>query len=345
MRRTVKKLAGKFRRAGSRSRTPRPVKELSVSIIGAGRLGTALGLALKTAGYNIEVVAARRAAAADRAAKAFGPKTLALSALQLSKLNPDQHDRLNRCSLVFIATPDDIIAPVALQLSEIFAPNISSSGDDKRRASLQRVVLHTSGALAADALEPMRRAGFAVGSLHPLVSISESRSGAKLLARAFFSVEGDPAAIRVGKSIVKDLAGESFTLESSCKALYHAAALTAAPNMTALFEIAVDMLGVCGLRPGRARRILLPLVASTVANLATQDPARALTGTFQRGDVATVQKHLAALRSANLPQALTAYVVLGQRSIAMAKRRGANPAGLDKIARLLSHAAKSPGRR
>ena len=345
MRRTVKRSPGKFRRAGSQSRTSRPARERSVSIIGAGRLGTALGLALKAAGYKIEVVAAKRAAAADRAAKAFGPKTLALSALRLSKLNPDQHDRVNRCSLVFITTPDDIIAPVALQLSEIFAPNISLSGNDKRRASLKRVVLHTSGALAADVLEPMRRAGFAIGSLHPLISISDSRSGAKLLARAFFSVEGDRAAIRVGKSIVRDLGGESFTLESKCKALYHAAALTVAPNLTALFEIAVDMLGVCGLGPGRARRILLPLVASTVANLATQDPARALTGTFQRGDAATVEKHLAALRSANLPQALTAYLVLGQRSLSMAKRRGANPAGLDRIARLLSRAAKSPGRR
>jgi len=316
-----------------------------VSIIGAGRLGTALGLALKAAGYKIDVVAAKRAATAERAAKAFGPKTLALSALQLRKLSPDHFDRLNSSSLVFIATPDDTIAPVALQLSDIFPPGPTRSGEAKRIDNAQRVVFHTSGALAARVLEPMRQAGFAVGSLHPLVSISESRSGAKLLTRAFFSVEGDPRAIRVGKSIVKDLGGESFTLKSSCKALYHAAALMAAPNMTALFEIAMDMLGVCGLSPGRARRILLPLVASTVTNLATQDPARALTGTFQRGDVATVQKHLDALRSADLPQALAAYLVLGERSISMAKRRGANPAGLDEIARLLSLTVKSPGRR
>jgi predicted short-subunit dehydrogenase-like oxidoreductase (DUF2520 family) len=302
-----------------------------------------MGLALKGAGYTIEVAAAKHAGTAQRAARAFGPKTLALSALQLTKLSSDQHDRLNRCSLVFIATPDDTIAPVAAGLSRILVPKISSSGE--RRYSPQRVVLHTSGALAADVLGPMRLAGFAVGSLHPLVSISESQSGAKLLGRAFFSVEGDPAAIRVGRSIVKDLGGEGFTLESGCKALYHAAALTAAPNMTALFEIAVDMLGVCGLGPVRARRILLPLVQSTITNLATQDPAHALTGTFQRGDVATVRKHLAALRSADLPQALDAYLVLGQRSILMAKRRGANLAGLDEIARLLSRAAKSPGRR
>ncbi|MDX6528952.1 MAG: hypothetical protein QOH41_1242 [Blastocatellia bacterium] len=304
--------------------------------MGAGRLGTSLGLALKTIGYKIEVVTARRPAAARRAAKAFGPGTLALSATQFKALSQAQHDRLSRCSLILIATPDDVIAPVARQLSEIFMPE---------RVRSQRVVLHTSGALASDVLAPMRSAGYAVGSLHPLVSISESRLGGKLLRHAFFSVEGDPAAVRVGKSIVKDLGGESFTIDSRQKALYHAAALTASPNMTALFDIAVEMLVACGLSASRARRILLPLVKSTVANLATQDPARALTGTFKRGDKLTVQKHLAALQAANLPQALTAYVVLGQRSISMARKLSANPAGLDEIARILAGAAPKHRRR
>jgi predicted short-subunit dehydrogenase-like oxidoreductase (DUF2520 family) len=316
-----------------------------VSIIGAGRLGTALGLALKAAGYKIEMVAARRPVTARRAAKTFGPKTLAVSAIQLSRLSPSQQARLNHCSLVLIATPDDVIAQVAQQMSEIFISKPVRRVEKSPAATDRRVVLHTSGALAADVLAPLRRAGFAAGSLHPLVSISESGSGAELLTHAFFSVEGDPAAVSVAKSIVSDLGGESFKIDSRHKALYHAAAVTASPNMTALFDIALEMLGACGLRPGHARRILLPLIQSTVANLATQDPARALTGTFKRGDVSTVQKHLAALKTANLPQALAAYLVLGQRSISMAKKNSANPRGLDKVARLLSRAAKATARR
>jgi predicted short-subunit dehydrogenase-like oxidoreductase (DUF2520 family) len=330
------------RRTGSRSRSPGPAKGLSVSIIGAGRLGTALGLALRAAGYKIQVVAAKRPAAARRAAKEFGPSTLALSAAQLSRLNSDQLERINRCSLILIATPDDVIATVAKQLADILTRGTVRSRNDK---SAHRVALHTSGALAAEVLEPMRCAGFAVGSLHPLVSISESLSGSKLLTRAFFSVEGDPAAVSAGKSIVKDVGGESFTIASRCKALYHAAALTASPNMTALFDIAVEMLGVCGLPPRRARRILLPLVESTVANLATQDPAKALTGTFRRGDKSTVLKHLAALKAANLTQALNAYVALGQRSIAIARKLRANPRKLDEIAQILSRATKESRRR
>ena len=323
--------------AGLRSRRPGAAKGLSVSIVGAGRLGTAMGLALKAKGYEIDVVVTRRLAVARQAARRIGPATMALSALQLARLSATQQDRLNRCSLVIIATPDDIIATVAAQLAVIFK--------SKSPRSPRRIALHTSGALSSDVLAPLRSAGFAAGSLHPLVSISDSRSGSESLARAFFSVEGDPAAVRVARSLVRDLGGRSFKIDSRRKALYHAAAVTAAPNMTALFDIALEMLGRCGLSPQRARQVLLPLAESTLANLATQDPARALTGTFKRGDVSTVEKHLAALKSANLPQALAAYVLLGQRSLLLARRHNANHAGLDEIARILSRAANSSGHR
>lgn len=302
-------------------------------IVGAGRLGTAMGLALKARGYDIDVVVTRRPVAARLAATAFGPGTMALSALQLTRFGPRLQDRLTHCSIVLIATPDDIIPGIAQQLAVLFKA--------KSARLPRRIALHTSGALSSAVLGPLRSAGFAVGSLHPLVSISDPRSGSKALARAFFSVEGDPAAIRGASSLVRDLGGRSFKIDSRRKALYHAAAVTAAPNMTALFDIALEMLGRCGLSPQRARQVLLPLAESTLANLATQDPARALTGTFKRGDVSTVEKHLAALKSANLPQALAAYVLLGKRSLSLAKRHSVNPAGLDQIARLLSKADRS----
>lgn len=301
-------------------------------IVGAGRLGTAMGLALKAKGYEIGVVVTRRLAAARQAARVFGPETMALSAPQLARFGAPLKDRLDRCRLVLIATPDDVITKIAEQLAALFK--------SKAARPPRRIVLHTSGALSSDVLAPLRSAGFAAGSLHPLVSISDSHLGSESLARAYFSVEGDPAAIRVASSLVGDLGGRSFKIDSRRKALYHAAAVTAAPNLTALFDIALEMLGRCGLSPQRARQVLLPLAESTLANLATQDPAQALTGTFKRGDVSTVEKHLAALKSANLPQALAAYILLGQRSISLAKRQKVHPAGLDEITRILSRAAK-----
>ena len=96
------------------------------------------------------------------------------------------------------------------------------------------------------------------------------------------------------------------------------------------------MLSSCGLSRRRARQVLLPLVESTLANLKLQDPKLALTGPFKRGDAATIRKHIAAMRSADLHDALAAYALLGRRSLAMAKDRRINPSRQQAIAQILS---------
>src|SRR5260370_1102356 len=190
-------------------------------------------------------------------------------------------------------------------------------------------------------LVSIQSAGVAVGALHPLVSISDSRSGAKSFARAFFSVEGDPAAVRLAKSIIRDFGGQAFTIKARHKSLYHAAAVMASPHLVALYDIAHQMLAHCGFTPGRARQVLLPLLESTVANLSKQNPATALTGTFKRGDVATVRRHLAAMKSEGLRNALAAYRLLGKRSIDLARKAGVKKSELDQIERLIEKFASS----
>jgi predicted short-subunit dehydrogenase-like oxidoreductase (DUF2520 family) len=109
----------------------------------------------------------------------------------------------------------------------------------------------------------------------------------------------------------------------------------ASGHMTALFQIATEMLRLCGLNEKRARAVLLPLVRSTVENLATRTPARALTGTFARADVETMRRHLAALRSQTDSAALAAYALLGLRSLQLAAKNDVNEAALKEMARLL----------
>lgn len=304
-------------------------KKQSISIIGAGRMGTALGLALKAVGYRIEVVVTQKPEHARRAAKAIGGQTLGLSANQLSRLNPTQLGRLSNSSFVLIATPDDATAEVARRLAMIFQPV------GARKTLSGRIAMHTSGALSSEVLRPLQDAGFATGSLHPLVSVSDSRSGAKSFARVFFSVEGEPAAVRLARSIVRDFGGQAFTIKAHYKSLYHAAAVLASPHLVALFDIALEMLGRCGLSSRRARQVLLPLMESTIANLSKQKPATALTGTFKRADVATVRRHLAAMESEGLRDALAAYQLMGKRSIGLARKAGLKKSELDQIERLI----------
>lgn len=277
-------------------------KNQTVSIVGSGRLGTALASALSWNGYQVEAVVARRVAHARRAASLLGTTTLALSAQQL--------DRLPGSKIILITTPDDEILNTARVLAD---RDITARG---------QTVLHTSGALSAsEVLAPLAAAGFATGSIHPLVSVSDPASGADQLKGAFFCIEGDAIAIRTAKALVKDLDGRAFRIAAKDKPLYHAAAVMTAGHVTALVALATDLLVQCGLNEKTARRVLLPLLESTVANLITAKPADALTGTFARGDLATVKRHLSALSDKGSAEAIAAYKLLGRYSLELAKRR------------------------
>ena len=300
----------------------------TVAIIGAGRLGTALARALAACDYTIEAVVSRTTRHARLSAKLVGTHPLALASAQL--------DQLPASDILFITTPDDMIAEVAAELAATVdsrAGKVKSAGKGKDNRG--RTALHASGALSSAVLESLRDVGFATGSMHPLVSISDPVHGAESLGTAFFCVEGDVVAVRVARSMVRALGAQSFSISADDKALYHAAAVMASGHTTALFDIATEMLVRCGLAPRRARAILLPLLRSTLENLYTQDPAHALTGTFARADTATVQRHLAALRSQKLPEALAAYLLLGQRSLQLAKSAGARSSDLQKIGQAL----------
>ena len=272
-------------------------------------MGTALGMALARAGYHIDLLVAKRAASAKRAARLIGGAPTALSLPQLRKKSI-----VHANSIFIIATPDDAIAEAAGVLASIVPSTLNS-----RSRSNRRVAMHTSGALTSDTLQALKSKGFATASFHPLISISDAQTGADWLGRAFFGIEGDAPAVRTARQIASNLGGHSFLINPERKALYHAAALMASPNMTALFDIVLEMLRCCGLTGSQARRVMQPLVESTLENFSQQEPSAALTGTFKRGDIATVRKHIAALQAADLNDALRVYALLGNRSLGIGK--------------------------
>lgn len=268
-----------------------------VSIIGSGRLGTTLAVALARRGYPVQSLVARTLKNARKAARLLDDDVQVLAAKKLHFLRP--------ADLFLITVPDDQISAVADELSRLdFTPG--------RRLT----AFHTSGALSSDVLMPLRKKGWHTGSIHPLVSVSHAGVS---LEGGFWSVEGDQSAVRLAKKIVQDLGGKSFFIRSDDKPLYHAAAVMVSGNVIALFDVALEMLAECGLKRQTAHNILLPLIASTVRNLETKDPAQALTGTFSRGDLETVKRHLAALKGANLKDALELYRALGKRSLKLTK--------------------------
>lgn len=298
----------------------------SVVIVGPGRLGLALAFALSASGYPILAFVSRRTNHARKAVQLFKGKVI--RSLAVNELG-----ELPASDLLLITTPDDAIEETARRLAARERGALGKAG---------RTVLHTSGALSSEALGPLVEAGFHAGSMHPLISVSEPRTGAEALHGAFFCLEGDKFALQLGRKIVSDLGGTSFSIRPDAKALYHAAAVMASPHLVALFDLAIEMLGACGLSQKSAKAVLLPLLESTVNNLKVTDSRRALTGTFARGDLATVKRHLSALSSKEFAEALEVYKLLGLRSLRLASRNSLDEKLLKQLRRVLesSNASK-----
>lgn len=280
----------------------------TISIIGPGRAGGALAIALNSKGYTIEKLFARDIEKAENVAARIDPRP--------DILNEDSYSGISS-EIILITTQDTAIAGVARQLSHAL--------------QYSPVVFHTSGSLSSEILNDLKAKGCPVGSLHPLVAISGPEDASRKFEGVYFCVEGDAEAVKTGEKIVADLAGKSFQIETRYKALYHAAAVMSAGHLTALADAAFEMMGNAGMDPAQAKSILLPLIKSTVANLETQPPAKALTGTFARADEETFERHMASMSDAVSPEIVEIYLLLAARSLRLARHNGISPEQVDAL--------------
>jgi predicted short-subunit dehydrogenase-like oxidoreductase (DUF2520 family) len=198
-----------------------------------------------------------------------------------------------------------------------------------------RAVFHTSGSLSSDILAPLRSKNCAVASLHPLASISNWKGGPDRFIGAYFCLEGDEKAVKIGKRLVAQLDGRSFTIASEAKPLYHAAALSAAGHVIALFDVAVGFMVKTGLDRRTARKLLRPLLAGVAENLANEDTYKSLTGTYARADEGTMNRHLTAIRSSSTKDEFLIYVELALRSVDLADKAGVDQSKLESMRQTL----------
>jgi predicted short-subunit dehydrogenase-like oxidoreductase (DUF2520 family) len=245
-------------------------------------------------------------------------KTNILDENELDKISTD---------IVFITTQDSEIENVAQNLAQV--------------VENKPIVFHTSGSLSSEILQSLKEKGCKVASFHPLVSISEAKIGAERFKDSYFCLEGDEEAVNIGKQIVTDLQGNAFSIETKYKTLYHASAVMACGHFVALFSKSIEMLSKCGLSAEKSQEILLPLVKSTVENLQIQSPNEALTGTFARGDVEILHKHISSINE-NLPnEILDIYLKLGEVSLKLSKADKEKIAEMEKIIGKIQSSSKT----
>lgn len=268
----------------------------SLAIIGAGRVGRALGRRLRDLRWKIGAVVARSEASTRRAVRFIGA----------GKPSPGMTRQILASWVILIAAPDDEIAVVAQELARI--------GGKELRG---KTVLHTSGALDSRELDAVRKLGAAVGSMHPLQSFSGV--AVPSLEGRVFTVEGDTQAVRLARQIARSLGGSPVVrIAGSKKVLYHAAATLAAAQVLAVEEAATQLLLSLGMKRGEAVRALLPLMRQVLENFERWGPRAAWTGPLSRGDFKVVSAHLDALSGSpkEIAQAHEALNRLGARLFA-----------------------------
>lgn len=201
------------------------------------------------------------------------------------------HDQLENVAgeLVLVCVPDDALAEVAASL----APDVS------------RVIAHVAGSRTLEVLAPHPR----VASLHPLAALSSPERGARRLQGATYCVAGDELAF----ALVRSLEGRVITLDDSQRTLYHATATVAANHLVALMGQVERLAHAAGLELDD----FLALAAQALDDVASSGPANALTGPASRGDVETIDAHLAAMPEAERP----AYVALAHAAFVLAEQR------------------------
>ena len=285
---------------------------MRIAIVGAGNVGRTLGRLCNVAGHEISDVVCQSKRSAKAAVKFIG----AGRAWESARVN------LSPADLVLVSTPDGRIR-CAVELIERNSSTLE-----------QPVVLHTSGAIPSDELAALKAFGMSVGSCHPLQTFESPNSALAIVASSYFCIEGEARAIRVARRLVRGMGARYFEIPTEMKSLYHAAAVMSSGGIVALLSFSLDMLVRCGLAPSQARRVLLPLVEGTVANVSAVGPERALTGPVRRGDSGTVARNLAALRAID-SDAAELYRQLARRSVALVEKRAATQDALLEVRRQL----------
>ena len=297
-----------------------------MGIIGAGAVGIALARALTSIGLPLVLMGIRR-------------PTMLPPEMQAIPLGTPT-EVAQRARLIFLTVPDSAILPTAQSLPW----------------QAGQWVVHCAGSYPADLLTAAVAPALA-GAFHPLAAFTRpdqvrhfpspsaneeqgsrgATGGVKGWGHPVIALDGPPEVVAGLHALAERLGGRPLVVDAAARPAYHVAASLASNALVALVAEAVDVWHAAGLPAELALPALLPLIASTQANLATVGLPEALTGPIARGDVGTVARHLAVLEGdPALAEIAISYRALGLRAVALARAMGrAEPTALEQIEALL----------
>ena len=270
--------------------TGTPPARLSIGLVSAGRVGTAIGAALERRGHVVSAVVARSTRSRDLATRRL-PEARLADPVAVAKAG----------ELLILAVPDSALPGVVAELADVgaFRPG--------------HIVMHVAGAVGADVLRPAAQAGAVVVAAHPAMTFTGGEADVDRMEGCSWALTSpDETGLVVGQMLVMETGGLPVTVAESHRALYHAALAHGANHLVSLVNDAAEALAASfSVLPGGvvegdpdgmggqdaealARRTLEPLLRAALDNVLSSGDS-ALTGPVMRGDAVTVSRHLDAL--------------------------------------------------
>ena len=268
--------------------------QLNVGFIGCGRLGKALAWGLSDAGLRVTCVSSSMAEDALALAARIPPCQVTTSQTVVDK-----------CDLVFITTPDSIIEPTASAL----------------RWRAGQAAVHCSGVTEVSALDAARASGAFTGGFHPMQTFGDPDAAMKSLPGSTITIEADEPLNEWLGHFARKLGCRVNRLPPGMRGRYHAAAGVTSQFINALFAEAATLWKSWGATEESALRALLPLARGTLSSIESAGIARGMPGPVSRGDVASIEKHVAALDGLG-PEMMAFYRILCSSTVKLALGNG-----------------------
>ena len=274
---------------------------MKIGFIGAGHVGTSLGRYFIEQGETVVGYASRTVEQAKDSAELTGTRAFT-----------SNQELVAACDWLFLTVSDTAIPAVFHDIEAMLRPGMR--------------VFHCSGAASAHLLAANAKRTYAVLSLHPILAFPSKTT--PLDSSTIFTLEGDAEALVAVQATVQRWGNEAPIIKAEQKALYHAACVTCSNLVNGLVHTSQQLFAEAGLSGEVAEQAFRQLFLQNAQNIYAHGPVAALTGPIERGDAATVAKHVAVIPTAYQQT----YRVMSQAVVEVAKIKqpSRNYAEIDK---------------
>jgi predicted short-subunit dehydrogenase-like oxidoreductase (DUF2520 family) len=269
-----------------------------ISFIGAGIVGKTIAKQLSISGHKMLGFYSKTESSVREAINIVGGCKAFCSLGELAEAS----------DVIFITTPDRVIGDIACELA-------------KYNLRPGTVILHCSGCLSSNVLSPLANRGAFVGSMHPMQTFPSVEKAVSRLPGTYWFYEGSKESELVIEQLVHALKGKPVKIPVADKPFYHIACVFASNYLVALYDVAINLMREVDVADDISTSALYNIMETTLLNVKSLSPTKAVTGPVVRGDIVTIQRHIDVLKE-SLPNIIPLYTLLGSWLLNIGSTKG-----------------------